>query len=96
MADPTIILDNEGEVVRMTNEEGNLKISQVMEARDSKGTRKKIVAPTLNIALTSPMKTWLWNSRNCQQLIRFDIMNGSTSTPSINEAQVLEAVSARS
>ena len=37
MADPTIILDNEGEVVRMTNEEGDPKISQVMEARDSKG-----------------------------------------------------------
>ena len=37
MADPTIILDDEGEVVRMMNEEGNLKISQVMEARDSKG-----------------------------------------------------------
>ena len=37
MADPTIILDNEGEVVRMTNKEGDPKISQVMEARDSKG-----------------------------------------------------------
>ena len=36
MADPTIILDDEGEV-RMTNEEGDPKISQVMEARDSKG-----------------------------------------------------------
>ena len=37
MADPTIILDDEGEVVRMVNEEGNLKISKIMEARDSKG-----------------------------------------------------------
>ena len=37
MADPTVILDDEGEVIRMTNEEGNPKISQVMEARDSKG-----------------------------------------------------------
>ena len=37
MADPTVILDDAGEVMRMTNEEGNLKISQVMEARDSKG-----------------------------------------------------------
>ena len=37
MADPTIILDDEGEVVRMMNEEGDLKISQVMEARDLKG-----------------------------------------------------------
>ena len=36
MADPTIILDDEGEV-RMTNEEGDPKISHVMEARDSKG-----------------------------------------------------------
>ena len=37
MADPTVILDDAGEVMRMTNEEGDLKISQVMEARDSKG-----------------------------------------------------------
>ena len=37
MADPTVILDDAGEVIRMTNEEGDLKISQVMEARDSKG-----------------------------------------------------------
>ena len=37
MADPTVILDDEGEVMRMMNEEGNPKISQVMEARDSKG-----------------------------------------------------------
>ena len=37
MADPTVILDDAGEVMRMTNEEGNPKISQVMEARDSKG-----------------------------------------------------------
>ena len=36
MTDPTIILD-EGEVVRMKNEEGDPKISKVMEARDSKG-----------------------------------------------------------
>ena len=27
MADPTVILDDEGEVVRMMNEEGNPKIS---------------------------------------------------------------------
>ena len=37
MTDPTIILDKEGEVVRMMNEEGDPKISQVMEARDLKG-----------------------------------------------------------
>ena len=37
MADPTVILDDAGEVMRMTNEEGDPKISQVMEARDSKG-----------------------------------------------------------
>ena len=37
MADPTIILDDEGEVVRMMNEEGDPKISQVMEAQDLKG-----------------------------------------------------------
>ena len=36
MADSTVILDD-GEVMRMTNEEGDPKISQVMEARDSKG-----------------------------------------------------------
>ena len=37
MADPTIVLDDEGEVVRMVNEEGNLKISKIMEVRDLKG-----------------------------------------------------------
>ena len=37
MADPTIILDDEGEVVRMVNTEGDPKISKIMEARDSKG-----------------------------------------------------------
>ena len=37
MADPTIILDDEGEVVRMVNDEGDLKISKIMEARDLKG-----------------------------------------------------------
>ena len=37
MADPTIVLDDEGEVVRMVNEEGNPKISKIMEARDLKG-----------------------------------------------------------
>ena len=41
MADSTIILDDEGEVVRMTNEEGDPKISQVMEARDSKGNSEE-------------------------------------------------------
>ena len=37
MADPAIILDDEGEVVRMVNKEGDPKISEIMEARDSKG-----------------------------------------------------------
>ena len=37
MADLTIILDDEGEVVRMVNKEGNPKISKIMEARDLKG-----------------------------------------------------------
>ena len=36
MADPTIILDDEGEVVRMVNEEGDPKISKIMEAWDLK------------------------------------------------------------
>ena len=37
MADPTIILDDEGEVVRIVNKEGDPKISKIMEARDLKG-----------------------------------------------------------
>ena len=37
MADPTVILDDEEEVMRMTNKEGDPKISQVMGAQDSKG-----------------------------------------------------------
>ena len=41
MADPTIILDDEGEVVRMMNKEGDPKISKIMEAQDSKGNPEK-------------------------------------------------------
>ena len=37
MADPTLVLDDEGEVVRMVNKEGDLKISKIMEAQDLKG-----------------------------------------------------------
>ena len=37
MADPTIILDDEGEVVRMVNKEGDPKISKIMGAQDLKG-----------------------------------------------------------
>ena len=37
MADPTIRLNKEGEVVRMVNEEGEPKVEKIMEARDSKG-----------------------------------------------------------
>ena len=37
MTDPTIVLDDEGEVVRMVNKEGDPKISKIMEAQDSKG-----------------------------------------------------------
>ena len=37
MADPMIILDDEGEVVRMVNKEGDLKISKIMKAQDLKG-----------------------------------------------------------
>ena len=37
MTDPMIMLDDEGEVVRMVNKEGNLKISKTMKARDSRG-----------------------------------------------------------
>ena len=41
MADSTIILDDEGEVVRMVNKEGDPKISKIMEARDSKGNSEE-------------------------------------------------------
>ena len=37
MTDPTIMLDDEGEVVRMVNKEGNPKISKIMKAQDSRG-----------------------------------------------------------
>ena len=36
MTDPTIMLD-EGEVVRMVNQEGDPKISKIMKAQDSRG-----------------------------------------------------------
>ena len=37
MTDPTIMLDDVGEVVRMVNKEGDPKISIIMKAQDSKG-----------------------------------------------------------
>ena len=36
MTDPTIILDDEGEVVRMVNKEGNLKMSKILKVWDSR------------------------------------------------------------
>ena len=41
MADATIRLDKEGEVVRMVNKEGDPEISKIMEAKDSKGNPEK-------------------------------------------------------
>ena len=41
MADATIRLDEEGEVVRMVNEEGDPEISKIMEAKDSKRNPEK-------------------------------------------------------
>ena len=41
MADPTVRLDEEGEVMRMVNREGDPKISKIMEAKDSKGNPEK-------------------------------------------------------
>ena len=37
MTDPMIMLDDEGEVVRMVNKEGDPKISKIMKAWDLKG-----------------------------------------------------------
>ena len=37
MTDPTIMLDDEGEVVRMVNKEGNPKISKIMKAQGLRG-----------------------------------------------------------
>ena len=41
MADPTVRLDREGEVMRMMNGEGDPEISKIMEAKDSKGNLEK-------------------------------------------------------
>ena len=41
MADATIRLDKEGEVVRMVNKEGDPEILKIMEAKDSKGNPEK-------------------------------------------------------
>ena len=41
MADPTVRLDEEGEVMRMVNREGGSEISKIMEAKDSKGNPEK-------------------------------------------------------
>ena len=41
MADSTVRLDEEGEVMRMVNREGDPEISKIMEAKDSKGNPEK-------------------------------------------------------
>ena len=41
MADATVRLDEEGEVIRMVNKEGDPEILKIMEAKDSKGNPEK-------------------------------------------------------
>ena len=41
MADPTVRLDEEGEVMRMVNRESDPEILKIMEAKDSKGNSEK-------------------------------------------------------
>ena len=41
MADPTVRLDEEEEVIRMVNREGDPEISKIMEAKDLKGNPEK-------------------------------------------------------
>ena len=41
MADSTVRLDEEGEVLRMVNREGDPEILKIMEAKDSKGNPEK-------------------------------------------------------
>ena len=41
MADSTVRLDEEGEVMRMVNIEGDPEISKIMEAKDLKGNPEK-------------------------------------------------------
>ena len=41
MADSTVRLDKEGEVLRMVNKEGDPEISKIMEAKDLKGNLEK-------------------------------------------------------
>ena len=41
MAETTVRLDKEGEVMRMVNREGDPEISKIMEAKDSKGNPEK-------------------------------------------------------
>ena len=41
MADSTVRLDEEGEVMRIVNREGDPEISKIMEAKDSKGNLEK-------------------------------------------------------
>ena len=41
MADPTVRLDEEEEVIRMVNREADPEISKIMEAKDLKGNPEK-------------------------------------------------------
>ena len=41
MADATVRLDKEGEMIRMVNKEGDPEISKIMEAKDLKGNPEK-------------------------------------------------------
>ena len=45
MADATVRLDEEGEVIRMVNKEGDPEILKIMEAKDLKGNPEKVSDP---------------------------------------------------
>ena len=95
MADPTVILDDEGEVMRMTNEEGDPKISQVMEAWGSKGNPEEDSSSDFEcfIELSDEDLALEFKKLSAADKIRYN--EWFISTPSISEVQALGVVLAK-
>ena len=95
MADPTVILDDAGEVMRMTNEEGDLKISQVMEARDSKGNPEEDSSSDFECFIELSEEDLALEFVKLSASDKSGTTSGLISTPSIREVRALGVVLAK-
>ena len=80
----------------MVNEEGDPKISKIMEARDSKGNLEEDSDSDFDYCADPSDEDLALEFEKLSAADKSDIMNGLTFTPNINETRELEEVSARS